>query len=115
MMFDSGVPGFGISFSFVIGLALIFAVLLIWLIGFALKLRHRGAVSGKDSIIGGIATAMSDFSGDGKIWLEGEAWQARSKVPIAKDQQVVVRAIDGLILDIEPVTSGASSDAQQQS
>ena len=102
MMFDSGIPGFGISISFVITLAAVFALLFIWLIGYLLKLRKRGAVSGRDSIIGGIAAAMQDFTGDGKVWLEGEAWMARSKVAIKKDQQVVVRAMDGLTLEVEP-------------
>lgn len=114
MMFDSGIPGFGISLTFVIGLALVFAALLFWLLGFALKLRQRGAVSGRESIVGGFATALETFSGDGKVWLEGEAWHAHSAVPISKDQQVVVRSIDGLILDIEPVAKSASSDTQEQ-
>jgi membrane-bound serine protease (ClpP class) len=114
MMFDSGIPGFGISLSFVIGLALIFAALLIWMVGYLLRLRRRGAVSGRESIVGGTATAMEDFTGDGNVWLEGEAWHARSAVPISKDQEVIVRAMDGLILDIEPVASPANSDAQLQ-
>ena len=114
MMFDSGIPGFGISLTFVFGLALVFALLIIWMLSYLVKLRRRGAVSGKDSIVGGIATAMEDFSGDGMIWLEGESWHARSKVPISKDQEVVVRAMDGLILDIEPVASSATTDAQLQ-
>lgn len=114
MMFDSGIPGFGISIAFVIGLALVFAVLLIWLIGFVLKLRRRGAVSGRESIVGGIGTAVEDFTGDGTIWLEGESWHARSKTPIQKDQQVVVRAMDGLILDVEPVSAAADTNAQLQ-
>jgi membrane-bound serine protease (ClpP class) len=114
MMFDSGVPGFGISFAFVIGLALVFAVFLIWMVGFILKLRRRGAVSGSESIVGGVATAMDDFSGDGMVWLEGESWHARSSEPISKDQQVVVSAMDGLTLIVEPVTSAADTDAQPQ-
>ncbi|HSG96739.1 MAG TPA: nodulation protein NfeD, partial [Woeseiaceae bacterium] len=40
IMFDSGVPGFGISYAFVIGIALLFAVLLIWLISYLLRLRR---------------------------------------------------------------------------
>lgn len=115
MMFDSGIPGFGISLTFVIGLALAFAVLIIWLVGFVLKLRRRGAVSGTESIVGGTGTAMGDFVGDGQVWLEGEAWHARSKAPISKNQQVVVLAMDGLVLDVEPVTSAASSGAQLHS
>ena len=102
MMFDSGIPGFGISVAFVIGLAILFAIVLIWLIGYLLKLRRRGAVSGRGSIVGGIGTAMEDFTDDGLVWLEGESWHARSKQAIAKNQRVVVVAMDGLTLDVRP-------------
>ena len=102
MMFDTGVPGFGISLTFVIGLAMIAAVFIIWLVSFVLRLRRRGAVSGTGSIIGGVGTAMSDFSGEGKIWLEGESWAARSSMPVTKDQEVVVTDMVGLTLEIEP-------------
>ena len=110
MMFDSGIPGFGISIAFVVTIATVFALLIIWLISYLLKLRKRGAVSGKDSIIGGIGTAMQAFSGEGKVWLEGEAWAARSRVAIEKDQDVVVRALDGLTLEIEPLAEQNATD-----
>lgn len=113
IMFDSGVPGFGISYAFVIGLALLFAVLLIWLLSFVLRLRRRGAVSGAESIIGGVARAMEDFGDNGMVWLEGEAWHARSEVPVVKDQQVVVRDMDGLILDVRPVADVANGDPEK--
>ena len=102
MMFDSGIPGFGISLTFVISVAVLAALFVIWLVGYVLKLRRRGAVSGADSIIGGVGVAMSDFAGDGKVWLEGEAWAARSNEPVTKDQQVVVKNLVGLTLEIEP-------------
>lgn len=114
MMFDTGIPGFGISLTFVIGLAIIAALFIVWLVTFILKLRRRGAVSGADSIIGGIGTAMSNFSGEGKIWLEGEAWAARSKVAIEKDQDVIVRGMDGLVLEVEPAPEPDAGDAQLQ-
>ncbi len=113
MMFDSGIPGFGISITFVVAIAATFALLLIWLISYLLKLRKRGAVSGKDSIIGGIGTAMQSFSGTGKVWLEGEAWTAESNVAIEKNQQVIVRALDGLNLKVEPVPEPIADEAHQ--
>ena len=113
IMFDSDIPGFGISIAFVLSLAIVFAALLIWLIGFILRLRRRGAVTGADSIVGGIATAVADFTGDGQVWLEGEAWHARSTVPISKDQAVIVRNLDGLVVDVEPVEESAT-EAQLQ-
>ena len=114
MMFDSDIPGFGISVAFVIGLAIIAALLIIWLVGFILKLRRRGAVSGRDSIIGGVGTALASFTGDGKVWLEGEAWAARSTVPITKDQEVRVIEIDGLVVVVEPISATSAGDAQLQ-
>ncbi len=102
MMFDKDIPGFGISLAFVIGLGVVFAALIIWMVGYILKLRRRGGVSGSDSIVGGTATAMEDFTSEGRVWLEGEAWHARSSVPVSKDQHVVVVAMDGLTLDIKP-------------
>ncbi len=102
MMFDSGVPGFGISLTFVIGLAVTAALFIIWLVSFVLRLRRRGAVSGRGSIVGGVGTAMHAFTGEGKIWLEGEAWAARSTAPVAKDQDVIVTDMEGLTLDVKP-------------
>jgi membrane-bound serine protease (ClpP class) len=102
MMFDSGIPGFGISLTFVITIAVLAALLVIWMVSFILKLRRRGAVSGTDSIIGGVGVAMSDFSGEGKVWLEGESWAARSRTPVTKDQEVIVKKMVGLTLEIEP-------------
>ena len=114
MMFDSGVPGFGISVTFVIALALVAALLIIWLASYLIKLRRRGAVSGRGSIIGGIGTAMQDFTGTGKVWLEGEAWAARSQVPVTKGQEVVVTAMEGLVLEVEPASEPDHGGTQLQ-
>ena len=114
MMFDTGIPGFGISITFVVALAAAFALAFIWLMNYLLKLRRRGAVSGRESIVGGIGTATADFFGDGKIWLEGEAWAAHSDVAIEKNQEVIVRAMDGLILEVEPVAEPDRGDTQFQ-
>ena len=103
MMFDSGIPGFGISKIFVFSFAVVIGGLLFLLVSYLLKFRQRGAVSGTGSIVGGTGRAMLSFTGEGKIWLEGESWSAVSRVAIEKDQAVIVRAIDGLTLIVEPV------------
>jgi membrane-bound serine protease (ClpP class) len=114
MMFDSGVPGFGISVTFVVGLALVAGLFLLWLVSYLVRLRRRGAVSGRASIIGGKGTAMQSFTGEGKVWLEGEAWAAVSKVPLEHGQEVVVRSMDGLILEVEPASQPDPTEAEFQ-
>ena len=71
-------------------------------------------MTGNESIVGTVGVAMEDFTDAGKVWLEGEAWHARSGVPISKDQEVVVRAADGVIIEVEPVADASSSGAQLQ-
>jgi len=108
MMFDSGVPGFGISITFVLGIAILAALFIVWAVGYLVKLRRRGPVYGEEAIVGAVAVAMEDFTGEGKVWLEGEAWQAHSTVPIVKDQEVIVNSLDGLIVHISPAPAGAA-------
>jgi len=103
MMFDSGVPGFGVSKVFVISVAVVAGGLMFILASYMLKLQRRGAVSGTSTIVGGTGKAMESFTGKGKIWLEGESWAALSSVPIEKNQYVRVRAIDGLTLLVDPL------------
>lgn len=114
MMFDSGIPGFGISVTFVIGMGVATGLLLLWLVSYLVKARKQGAVSGRDRIIGSFGVAMESFTGQGKVWLEGEAWSAISAEPVEKDQKVLVRDLEGLVLKVEPVSESDTSGAQLQ-
>ena len=114
IMFDSGIPGFGISISFLVGFALISGVFLLWMVSYLVKLRRRGAVTGIENIVGGTGTAIDSFAGAGRVWLEGAPWSAFSRVPIEKDQQVVVTAVDGLTLEVEPVRAADAAAAEHQ-
>jgi len=113
LTFDSGIPGFGISVAFVVALAIAAALFIVWVVSYLLKLRNRGAVSGSESIVGGLGVVVEDFDDEGKIWLEGEAWQARTRVPLRKDQEVVVTAMDGLVLDVEPASATGQTAAAE--
>ncbi len=114
MMFDSGIPGYGISITFVVSFAVIAGLLLLWMISYLLKLRRRGAVTGKESILGSTGTAMESFTGAGRVWLEGAPWAAVSKVPVEKDQRVAVTAINGLTLEVEPASDSGAAEAKYQ-
>jgi membrane-bound serine protease (ClpP class) len=108
MMFDSGVPGYGISIAFVVSFAVVAGILLLWMISYLVKLRRRGAVTGKESMLGSTGVAMESFAGSGRVWLQGAPWAAVSKVSIEKDQRVAVTAIDGLTLEVEPASDAAA-------
>jgi membrane-bound serine protease (ClpP class) len=57
---------------------------------------------------------MESFAGAGRVWLEGAQWAAVSKIQIEKDQRVVVTAIDGLTLEVEPASDADSAGVEYQ-
>jgi membrane-bound serine protease (ClpP class) len=114
MMFDSGVPGFEISIAFVVVFAAVTGSMILLTVSYLIRLQRRGAVSGVGSIVGGTGTAMEDFTGEGKVWLEGESWHAVSSAPVAKDQPVVVRAMEGLTLHVDPLPRQNHTNAEIQ-
>ena len=104
ILLDTNVPGYGISPSLIAAVALVSAAFFIFVIGMAIKARRRPIVSGREELIGAIGTILEDFEKDGRIRIHGEVWSARSSVPVHKGQQVRVRNMQGLILNVEPLT-----------
>lgn len=69
----------------------------------------------QESIVGGTGVSMEDFTGAGLVWLEGESWQAKSSVPIRNDQEVLVTALVGLVLHVEPIPEATAIEAELKS
>jgi membrane-bound serine protease (ClpP class) len=104
ILLDTDVPGYGISPALIGAVALVSALFFIFIIGMALKARQRPVVSGQEELIGAIGTILEDFENEGHIRLHSEVWNARSRVPLRKGEQARVQSMQGLILNVEPIT-----------
>ena len=86
-----------------IGLGLISALLLIFLLIRALKTRPRHTVSGDAGLLGSVTPVLSLQIGDachGWVHLQGERWQVTSAKPLQIGQRVRVVARKGLMLEV---------------
>jgi membrane-bound serine protease (ClpP class) len=63
---------------------------------------RRPVVSGAEEMLGSVGEAMEDFSGRGRVFVHGEAWNAESGVAVKQGARVRVTGRDGLTLKIEP-------------
>jgi membrane protein implicated in regulation of membrane protease activity len=52
----------------------------------------------------------ADFTDRGRVEVDGESWLAESNVPLSAGQQVRVKAIDKLVLTIEPVDNAIGEE-----
>jgi membrane-bound serine protease (ClpP class) len=103
ILMDTDVPGFGIPLGLIIGMALFSALLLMTLVGMALKARRRALVSGDAGLVGSLTTVTGLLPGlpmSGWVQLQGEKWQVQSRSPLHLGQQVRVVARTGLMLEV---------------
>jgi membrane-bound serine protease (ClpP class) len=103
ILIDTDVPGFGIPLALIISLALSSAVLIVLIVGMALRARGRLQVSGDAPLLGSrvaILAVQADNPCSGWVQLQGERWQVQSATPLAPGQQVQVQARKGVQLDV---------------
>lgn len=106
MLFDSPDPALRVSVQMVIALAGLAAVVVGALTVMVVRSRGNRVVTGREGLIGHLAAARTRIDQEsGKVFLMGEIWNARSRSVIEAGTQVEVRAVDGLILEVEPVAS----------
>ncbi|MET1067627.1 MAG: NfeD family protein [Pseudomonas prosekii] len=86
-----------------IGLGLISALLLVFLLVRALRTRPRATVSGDAGLIGSVTPVTLLQRGNaynGWVHLQGEQWQVLSATPLQPGQRVRVVARKGLLLEV---------------
>jgi len=92
-----------ISLPMIGGIALLAAVLMLWVMTRFVGLRRRPAKGGQEELVGSEARVLEDFEGKGHVRLMGERWNARSDRPLVQGQRVRVARVDGLTVEVEPL------------
>ena len=90
-----------------VSLAVIIPVVICTLIFFVVALsyvvkahKHR-PTTGREGIVGEIGIAATDISPTGTVKVHGEIWRARATQPILKGAQIIVKAVERMVLTVE--------------
>ena len=102
MLLDTDVPGFVLPWPLIAGIAMLSALFIVVVVGMAMQARRRPVVSGAEEIVGSAGEALEDFESEGWALVHSENWKVRSPVPLKRGQRVRVKAINGLVLEVEP-------------
>jgi membrane-bound serine protease (ClpP class) len=102
MLMREDVPGFRVAWELVGSVALFFGVTFLLVTAYVMRSRHRPIVAGREQMIDSIGHVLEWHGGQGSVRAHGELWQARSPSPLRRGQQVRVKRIDGLTLEVEP-------------
>lgn len=64
--------------------------------------KRRRAAVGAETLIGRTAVVVRALAPQGQVKLDGEVWQAHGPVGLLPGDEVVVTAVEGLVLAVEP-------------
>ncbi|MBQ0721051.1 MAG: nodulation protein NfeD [Gammaproteobacteria bacterium] len=105
VLMDTQLPAFTIYLSVILTFTLVSALVFFLAVGMALRARKRPVVSGVEQMIGERATVIELLDdGMAMVAIHSERWRARSAQPLHKGEQVRVKAVEGLKLDVEPLS-----------
>jgi membrane-bound serine protease (ClpP class) len=103
MMFDRAEPMLRIPLAMIIPATVVTAAFFIFVVGAGLRAQFLPTKTGVETLLGRIVPALMPIdTRAGKVFVEGEHWNAVSDVPIQKGAAVEITGINGLTLKVRP-------------
>ncbi len=101
MLVESMDPIMRISWKVLVPAVLFTAMFFLVAIGFGIKAQRRGPLTGRSGMVGQSGITQTELTPHGKVAVQGEIWNATSKVPISAKTPVRITAMSGMILTVE--------------
>jgi len=103
MLFNRADPAFRLSLAYVIPATVLTAAFFIFVVGAGLRAQFLPVRAGKETMLGKTVPALLPIdSHSGKVFVEGEYWNALSDAPVEAGQAVEIVGIEGLTLKVKP-------------
>ena len=105
LLVDAPIPEMRVHLPTALAVSVPLGLITVFLMNIALKARRNKVVTGIQGLIGDTGIAQTSLTPAGKVFVHGEIWDAVSPTPVSAGQQIVVRRVDGLQLQVEPVSA----------
>jgi membrane-bound serine protease (ClpP class) len=103
LLVDAPIPEMRVRLVTALSVSIPLGVITSFLVTLAVKARRNKVVTGSEGLVGETGIAQTPLSPRGKVFVHGELWDAASAVNISAGERVVVRHVDGLVLQVDPV------------
>ncbi len=98
-------PGYQLPLTWIIPATALTAMFFLFVIGAGLRAQFLPARTGRESMRGKTATAITAVGqGGGKVLFDGEYWDAVGQAPVAAGAAVEIVGVEGLVLRVKPKT-----------
>jgi membrane-bound serine protease (ClpP class) len=96
-------PGsiFAISWKTIATVGVLSGLFFFGVLSYAVKAQLSKVKTGREGLIGEEGVAQTEVFYQGKVFLHGEIWNAKSDEHIAKDAKIVTTGVEGLLLKVK--------------
>src|SRR5713101_1419512 len=108
LLVDAPIPEMRVHLLTALAVSIPLGLITAFLMSIALKARRNKVVTGAQGLVGEIGVAQTALAPQGKVFVHGELWNAIAPSPVPIGQLVVVRRVDGLTLQGEPLAVPSS-------
>lgn len=105
LLVDAPIPEMRVHLLTALAVSIPLGVITAFLMTIALRARRNKVVTGEQGLLGETGVAQTALSPQGKVFVHGELWDAIASSPLPAGQMVVVRRVDGLTLQVEPLAA----------
>jgi len=102
LLVDAPIPEMRVHLLTALAVSIPLGGITVFLMSIALKARANKVTTGAQGLVGEVGIAQTSLSPRGKVFVHGEIWDAMSASGVPAGQAVVVVAVDGLQLRVEP-------------
>ena len=103
MLFDRDDPLFRLSLAYIIPATIMTALFFAFVVGKGIRAQYLPIKAGKETMLGKTAAAFTPIDATGgKVFVEGEYWNAVSDTPVEQGKPVEISAVLGLTLKVTP-------------
>jgi membrane-bound serine protease (ClpP class) len=104
LLVDSPIPEMRVRWLTALSVSVPLGLITIFLMTIAIRAGQNKVTTGIEGMIGEIGVARSPLTPAGKIFVHGELWDAISTSSVNTGQNVVVRGMKNLTLQVEPAS-----------
>ncbi|MEJ2282797.1 MAG: nodulation protein NfeD [Desulfobacterales bacterium] len=109
MLFDGSTPGMKVSLRVLLPTVIFISGFFVAVASLVFRAQISRPTTGSNGLVGEIGVVKKALAPEGKVFVHGELWNARSKEPLDENVKVRVVNVIDLILEVESVDEGTAA------
>ena len=101
LLVDGPIPQLRVKLLTALAVSVPLGLITVFLMTIALRARRNKVVTGVQGLIGSVGEARTDIDPEGKVFIQGELWNAHAPSRVSIGEHVIVRKVEGLELEVE--------------